>query len=49
MVTINIIIRITEREIFFLKLAKKLVPNTPETERKYMDDEFEEMGVGVSF
>lgn len=46
MVTINIIIRINEREMFFPKLAKKLVSQISETEKK--DDGFAE-GVGVSF
>lgn len=49
MVTINIIIRITEREMFFPKLAKKLASNISETEIKYTDDGFAEMRVGVSF
>lgn len=40
---------VIEREIFFPKLAKKLVPNISEAETKYMDDGFAERRVGVSF
>lgn len=49
MVTINVVIKITEKELFFPKLAKTLVSNISETEIKYMGGGFAEMGVGVSF
>lgn len=48
MVTINIIIRINERKMFFPKLAKKRVSKILGL-KKNIDDGFAEMGVGASF